>query len=292
MNNNTKSRPPSRISKVLATAVAASLLSAAPLATAQISGVRGPASLTDEVRNAHINYLRSNGITGTITMVTGKRYELLRLGTPTRNIDYRLGNSVRFLREVAHARQTRADGKVSWTITYRDGSTAPSDEFVDNFYLQADNRDPQSLYLSAGGGIGSTHIMVVIRLAPGEEPILARLNRPDIAEMTFNEIDASPLRPITVRSVPTEGERAGWMRRWQAAADRRTGFDLPAELSFFNNSLCGWGAAPEPMEITYFCTARKQEIETAKRNGRLTPQTTPLLLSGMGPHDINGRSVF
>lgn len=245
---------------------------------------------------SHQQYVASNGARGSITLVDGQRFEVLRFGSVGAPIDYSInsvdGKDTRRLRDVVSARRTApaAEGTAgSFEFRFADGTTTSNKHLLSNAYSELMPDGVMRGTAITFGGILSQHMLLVVRSNPQAKPKQVRIVIRDIATLQIDLIDTQPRSPIAVQG-NDENLAATLLTRWTRAvagkpirAYTRTNFEGPNWCSSISHGT---------IESSLVCQQLWAEHEIAMRAGILSPSTTPATLAGEGIYELARRTLM
>lgn len=245
---------------------------------------------------SHKQYLASNGAKGSITLVDGQRFEVLRFGSVGGPIDYTLnsldGKDPRRLRDVVSMRRTAPAGERtagSFEFRFADGTTSINKHSLTNWYTELLPDGTMRSTSVTFGGIASQHMLLVVRSNPQARPKQVRIVVREIATLQIDSVDTQPRTSIAVQG-NDEKLAAALQARWtRAAAGKpiraytRTAFDGPSWCSSISQGT---------IESSLVCQQLWAEHEIALRAGVLTPSTTPASLAGEYIQELAHRTLM
>ncbi len=245
---------------------------------------------------SHRQFVASNGARGSITLVDGQRFEVLRFGSVDAPIDYDItsldGKDRRRLRDVVSMRRTvpAGDGAArSFEFRFADGTTSSNKYSLTNWYSEILPDGTMRGTSVTFGGIDSQHMLLVVRRNPQARPQQVRIVVRDIATLQIESIDTQPRTPIAVLG-NDDKLGAAVLARWTRAANgkpvrayTRTAFDGP--------KWC-YSISQGTIESTLVCQQLWAEHEIGLRAGVLTPSTTPATLAGENIYELANRTLM
>lgn len=245
-------------------------------------------------------YLKSNGISGVLTLLSGERIELLRIGNRSQPKDYQLNTpypnlenlKLRYLREVASVRRISSPevkpGR--WEIQFSDGEKTVGAYSLVNTYLA--NKGDSSYNTDEGlAGVQSAHLLMVIKRAGSDAPIEARISIFEIASISFNKLVTSPTTVIPVKTSDADFEsklKNKWINESRARLEKPVDDSMPIPPTICRGS----GINLDTIELRAICAQYLGEWRIANSSGRYTYLQTPLHLL-MESHDsMSVRSIY
>jgi hypothetical protein len=244
---------------------------------------------------SHKRYMDSNGAKGSITLVNGQSYEVLRFGSANAPIDYEIstvdGKHDRQLRDVVSIRRLSPAGeRTSGNFEFRfaDGTTSRDKHRLSNSYHSVLPNGIIGSTQIAFGRVSSPHMLLVVRSNQQASPRQVRIAMRDIDALQIDSIDTRPRSHITIESSDAK-LYAALMARWTRAASNQP-------IQAFRDGYVGpvWCSkvSLETIEVSIVCNQLWAEHEIARRSGVYTPSTTPATLADENFNALNDRTLM
>lgn len=244
----------------------------------------------------HKRYVTSNGATGTIKLMDGRSFEVLRFGHAGAPIDYYLieskGQPYRLLREVRSLRRTAKAGEgkpARFDIRFVDGKIGEGTHKLFNAYREMWRDGSLGSTTVTFAGITSEHLLLVVRSNKTSTPLQVRIAIADIKELKIDKIDERPVAPIAVRGRDDKVASA-LLKRWKATAGK-TNKPFHSRVMHDGPTWCS-EVRYATIESSLVCEQLWAEHTIAIQTGILSPQTTPALLSGESIYTLRDRTLM
>lgn len=245
--------------------------------------------------DAHNRYVSSNGAVGSITLVDGRRFSVLRFGSTEYPIDYVLQgkNEDRPLRDVRSLRRTSPAGDrtpETFDVRFADGTSTTGTHLLTNSFDYLNENRQLSKRRVTLAGLSSNQMILVVR-NPGQAGAMqVRIRTREIAEIQIDSIDQRPVTRIHTQGNSATKLESDLQARWARAVAGKPSARYYRQINEGPN----WCHTVEhgTTESSLICRKLLAEHELAARTGLLTPQTTPATLAGEGLTELANRTLM
>ncbi len=247
-------------------------------------------------RDEHKKYVESNGARGKITLTDKRTFDVVRFGSASESIDYLINigdkgetTELRKIKSIRRISSPTGNSNGSFEVELKDGKIVPSPNGFPGRHLRMKPDGSLGSDTIDFGELVSSHVVLVIKMPSDPKPRQVRISSRDIGKIDIQSIDNTPLVPLSIQT--KDDDLASRLKQyWSRNASASSSFTYDPRDSWrhFCNRL-NYGT----IETRLICDQIAKEEQTVTRTGKLTPSTTPAMLSGHYDYRAHiSRSLF